>query len=328
MNEIIVIETDEQADIELAEGIRLLAVGAEATLAGVVKIGNALKFGKGNKSNQDFNKWVRASGLEEIKPYNDNRERSEAMRVAELFAVFGNLPNTPFDGCRNSRPSHIMQYVRPRLPGAKPKPEIAAPIKPTPTPQTDKAHEAYVEAVESGEPIPNVKEFAKQVGVSRETMSKGIDRARQEQQRLKAEQDEKEFEAAVAEFTPKKKVSLDEAVRRYKEKLDKSFEEAVREEVRRRIVAADDSTRKHNKELSQENLTLRNRLYLTEKQFRELQMCVHPDMSASQELRNKVMDFLVTNKNRLVKLEAAVPAPIGPMPGDDKFWGRDQHTTH
>jgi len=39
----------------------------------------------------------------------------------------------------------------------------------------------------------------------------------------------------------------------------------------------------------------------TRTEFRQLQMCVHPDNSASVEVRNRLADILVKNEQRLVK---------------------------
>jgi hypothetical protein len=106
-------------------------------------------------------------------------------------------------------------------------------------------------------------------------------------------------------FTAKGALRIEDAIRVHKERLNRAYQQQVNEEVIRRIAAADDETRKQNTAMREENLhlslMLNQRGVFTEKQFGQLLMCVHPDNTASVNIRNEMLRLLVTSKKRLVK---------------------------
>ena len=85
------------------------------------------------------------------------------------------------------------------------------------------------------------------------------------------------------------------------------FEQRVGEEVRRRIAAADDEARKQLKEANRRLLEFQQmigqRAVFTRTEFRHLLMAVHPDNTASTEVRNRLLDLLVKHETRLVKVD-------------------------
>jgi hypothetical protein len=119
--------------------------------------------------------------------------------------------------------------------------------------------------------------------------------------------------ASTEGFSDKGKLRIDDAIRIHKERLNRSFEAQVHAEVRRRIGAADDEARKQLRETSQENFFLRQMLnrkaVFSKAEFRQLQMAVHPDNTASIEVRNRLSDMLVKNERRLVGVELKKRSP-------------------
>jgi hypothetical protein len=115
---------------------------------------------------------------------------------------------------------------------------------------------------------------------------------------------------AYEQASDKGKHRLDEVIRITKDRLVRNFEATVHAEVIRRIAAADDATRKQLTEARQKITSLeriiagmRDRLVFTQAQFRQLQLCCHPDASASAETRARVSQLLVENETRLARLK-------------------------
>lgn len=77
-------------------------------------------------ANKDFAAWVTHYALDQDEPWSEVRERSSAMKVAEV--VFGIGPEDAFKDCPRTRPVDIMKWYRKRHPEtvkrqpAKPKP--------------------------------------------------------------------------------------------------------------------------------------------------------------------------------------------------------------
>lgn len=110
---------------------------------------------------------------------------------------------------------------------------------------------------------------------------------------------------AAASFSEKSKLTIADAIRIHKERLDKAFHAQVQAEVRRIIDRADDHVRKRLKEVEAQyeavSRMLRQKGVFTRLEFRQLQMAVHPDNTASVEVRNRLLDLLVKNEARLLK---------------------------
>lgn len=112
---------------------------------------------------------------------------------------------------------------------------------------------------------------------------------------------------AEAKFTTKGRLKIEDAIRIHQKRLDKQFAQRVDEEVRRRINAADDAVRKQLAQIRQENIVLKQSIgrkgVFRQAEFRQLLMAVHPDNTASVEIRNRVLDILVKNEQRLITTE-------------------------
>jgi hypothetical protein len=96
-----------------------------------------------------------------------------------------------------------------------------------------------------------------------------------------------------------------DAIRIHKEKLSKQFEQRVNAEVRRRIDTADDFARKELARVKEENLAFTRQFgqfgVFTRAEYKQLLMCVHPDNTASTEVRNRLIDIIVRNESRLIR---------------------------
>lgn len=185
--------------------------------------------------------------------------------------------------------------------GIKPKPRRkGAP----PTPKTDRAYTALATAKAQGMTLPPKKTFAKVLGVSHMAMEKAWDRWHREHANAAKKEATDDERLAGATFTAKGKMTIDDAIRVHKARLDKAFATKVNEEVRQRIATADDHVRKHlaeaNRRLLQFEQDRGKKGIFTRAEFKLLLMCVHPDNSASVEVRNRMLDMLMKNEVRLV----------------------------
>jgi len=286
------------------------------TLSAVLDYAKALQEGRNlHKSNKAFGRWVVENELNVGDPWNDASERSKAM---QLVSILGNLPKIDLTECPNTRPSNIMKWLRveyseafepkdprperPRKNKAEPRKPEAAPE----TPQTDAAYAKIVEWKTAGREIPGKKEFAKLIGISHMAVEKAWDRWRQDQER---EADAKAKEDALLvtseeKFSGKSKLTIADAIRIHTARLDKAFEQKVAVEVRRHIDAADDTTRKDNSRLRKENMQLtmllQQKMLFTADEFKTIMRCLHPDNSASAEVRARAFDLFVKKEQRLI----------------------------
>jgi hypothetical protein len=114
-----------------------------------------------------------------------------------------------------------------------------------------------------------------------------------------------DVELDLSPFSEKSKLTLAEAKRIQADRLEKAFVPRVNAEVRRRIDTADDHVRRQLKEVQAKLAALEKVVALkgvfTKQEFRQLQTAVHPDSSASTDVRNRLLDILVKNQIRLVK---------------------------
>lgn len=248
-----VIERAKRAMRDYEAGILAEAAGRRSAIHAVIEMGEALAEGRElHPGAKEFGRWVVASGLDQGKPWDNNRERSEAIKIASLFR---NGAEDAFDGCPNAIPSGIMKWWRRTHPDPdkKPrKPRVAKPKAPKPAPEEKKAAE----------------------------------------------------DQAIAEMTPKSKMTIKRAIQVHKKRLEKRFNDLVAEEVRKQIAKADQAVREQNAELRREVDSLRQALQakgiFSKAEYRQLQMAVHPDSSASIETRNGLLAMLVEREKRLV----------------------------
>jgi hypothetical protein len=115
-----------------------------------------------------------------------------------------------------------------------------------------------------------------------------------------------QLEVATTTFTDKGKLKIEDAIRIHRERLTRQFEQAVNAEVRKRIETADDFVRKSNKEMSARLLLFEmergKQGIFTPLEYKQLLMCVHPDNTASIEIRNRITDIIVKHETRLVRV--------------------------
>ena len=85
----------------------------DSAIANVIRYGAALRVGRAIHATDDnaFHGWTKHTGLDLQKPFDDRRERSAAMQMAEI-AGDGSAVVTPFAGCPHSRPTHCMRWFR------------------------------------------------------------------------------------------------------------------------------------------------------------------------------------------------------------------------
>lgn len=293
-------------------GVSDAANGRQTAIHAVIEYGEGLLEGRGQYGNQEFSKWVTDNKFDIGKPWDDYRERTAAMSMAKL--VNGSVPLTAFDACPYTRPTDIMKWYRKLHPSAKSRStksnskgtasKGSASKAPPGTPKTDKAYDAIVERVRTGGDISNQRKFAKEVGVSHMAMEKAFDRWNREHAKETETTETEDQQLATTEFSDKSKLTIDKAIAIHKKRLDKIFRATVGEEVRRHIDAANDAMRKQNSELSKENLQLRMLLgrgaVFTPVEYRTILRCLHPDNSASSEVRASAFDLLKQKEKRLV----------------------------
>lgn len=112
-------------------------------------------------------------------------------------------------------------------------------------------------------------------------------------------------EAGAEHYNEKGKLRIEDAIKVTKANLAKNFNDKVEEEVRARIEKREQYERQENIKLREENRILRSALMqkavFTPLEFKRLLMCVHPDNSASADVRNEMLSLLNKHETRLVK---------------------------
>jgi hypothetical protein len=117
-------------------GIAKEQTGRDDAIAAIIKYGLAMAEGRAlHTSNNQFGDWIKARGLDKIKPFDLRQERAAAGQIAKI-AVDSTATVNPFSGCPHSRPTNIMTWWRAKQP--KPAP-LSQPLP--------KAPPAYAEPV-------------------------------------------------------------------------------------------------------------------------------------------------------------------------------------
>lgn len=283
---------------EYAAGLADVTHGRQKAIMAVVAYGEALLQGRGQyKSNRVFAQWVSDNRFDVGKPWDNREERTAAMNIAEI--VRGNTPPDAFHACPFTRPTDIMKWYR----------KQHRPPQPSRAEATKKALEAIETMVALGEAITEDR-ITERAGVAAGTANKAFTlyRAKKEaaakasaETAAKLNEDQ---QIITADFSPKSRITIDKAIAIHKKRLDNAFEAVVNAEVRRRIDAADSETRKQLAKLHQENLwyqaNLRQGALFTQADFKMLLMCLHPDNSASPEIRARIFDLVKQKERRLV----------------------------
>lgn len=272
--------------------------GQKIAFAAILEYGDALADGrKACKGKVAFGEWVRSNGLAAGDPWADASERSHAMRIASIWAT----AQDAFAGCPHTRPSHIMAWYRKQHP---------SPLREDKAKATAKAARVIEELEAAGAEVTEEK-VEQRAGVSASTAHKAVVvhkkvKAAKDQARIEMSE-EQALAMAEASFSEKSRMSLAKAIETHRKKLTKQFEVVVHNEVAKRIAAADDAVRQQLAQLRKRELYLTKALQtkgvFSQREFRELLMCVHPDSSASTEVRNRLTGILTQSQARLVKPE-------------------------
>jgi hypothetical protein len=151
-----------QGEIDGRSGEATVQLSKQARIAAVIKFGEALAVGRIlNPSDKAFGQWVTDNGLD-APPFADRRERSDAMRIAEL--TVGSAPDSRFTACPVTTPSDIMKWARNNglvkvapKPAPKPAPQPvtpppAAPAAQAPQPQPQAAAQPQPQAAAQPQP--------------------------------------------------------------------------------------------------------------------------------------------------------------------------------
>jgi hypothetical protein len=308
----------QDAMMRYQSGLAEEQTGKKKVIRAVAAYGVALLAGRNERcSNTDFKQWIIDNKLDIGKPWSDRFERSAAMQIARL--VVGTVPTTDipieeFDDCPYTRPVDIIKWYRDKhnkntvlraqeAVGPKGPPETRtgrdgksykARKKSAP-----KRHARADDVVNRADANMSYKDIAADTQVG----ARQVRHIVEEEQIRREAQGELLDAATVKHFTEKGALRIEDAIRVHTARLNKQFEQRVNDEVRHRIEAAADATRTSNKELRLENTRLQRMLsqgaMFTEKQFRGLQMCCHPDASASAATRAELTQLLLKYKERL-----------------------------
>ena len=278
-----------------------------SAIASIIEYGTALLEARAEiTSNQLFAKWVTANGLDKVKPFDQQQERTAAMKIAEL-SVQGKVPWTD---CPRSRPTDVMSWWR-SLQRDK---NIT--IAKSSRKRQAKADAAIADLKAAGQPVTE-SEVHRLSGVSASTVHTAVvaERTRTaveaeaEIKRAEAVKDAlevKELEAVT--FTKAQTHHIEakiKALSRQLEKEAKLREESFNERVRVRFleeknrVFPDLQQRENDAFRAEENFRkmMRDKAIFTEAEFSNIRLCLHPDNSASEDKRK--LAFVTFNLKKL-----------------------------
>lgn len=293
------------AQQEYAAAIADTIKGQRQAINALIEYGEALRQGREGRSNQAFSTWVHENGLDQGDPWSDPRERSCAKKMAEI--IFDTGIEDTFKDCPNNRPGNIMIWYRKLHPSPEAKDRATA---------TAKAMEAIKQMEAAGEPISEDR-IQLRAGVAAGTANKAFaihrktkEAAEQATAETTARLTEDQYlKAAEAKLSDKSKVTIQKTLEILVKRQQKQFNAAVFAEVQRRVTKADNSTRKHNSELHTQNLRMQQLLnqkaLFTPGEFKVILMALHPDNSASPEVRARAFDLVRQKERRLVSTAVA-----------------------
>jgi hypothetical protein len=268
--------------------------GSSEWIEGSLELAQALGEGRGTfTADQAFGTWLKDNGHDHV---NEHDRAALIGMASDLVLARDVLTKTD----RRSY-KHIWMDVKDRFVHVdKPRRKGTQATKPK---KVQERHEKVLDLHDAGMPKPNI---ASEVGYKSDRMVDRVLEVNRERELGRQEAMETLLDAAAAKnFADKGALRIEDAIRIHTARLNKAYHQQVNEEVIRRIAAADDITRKQNTEMRAENLRLSQMLnqrgVFTEQQFAQLLMCVHPDNTASIDIRNEILRLLVANKNRLVK---------------------------
>lgn len=266
----------------------------------VIAYGNAmLKGRKRYSSNNEFKKWVREQELDIDYPFNNPRERSEAMRIAEIVFRTGAEDAECFIECPHKLPSHMMTWAR--------KAGLVS-VKKRDLQVHAMARERVRAKVENGDPISR-DALAQELNVSEGTIQRA-DLA--ERGRLEGiAEGEANVLNAQGKFTKAQAHHVEALARKQERHLNQQFNAAVEARVATRVaerVAALEKAQIACREQREaafkdqqhwQKLINRHKPIFTVEEFRAIVMALHPDNSASEETRARAMQSVNDKKLQL-----------------------------
>ena len=264
----------------------------------VIAYGKALLKGrKEYPSNKAFKKWVLEWDFNTTYPFNNPRERSEAMSIAEI--IFRTGTEDCFAECKHTVPSNMMTWAR--------KTKLA-PIKRRNPEAASKARAQIRVAVENGKPV-NRDAVSEATGLSNGAVGRAT---AMEQARLEGVT---EGEAIAlneqGNFTKAQDKHVQALIKKFKRDLDAQFAAAVDAEVDKKVKARKamlESARaaciqQRNdafKDQQHWKTLINNRKPLfTIDEFRSIVIALHPDNSASEETRARALQSFTGKKLQL-----------------------------
>jgi DNA-binding transcriptional regulator YhcF (GntR family) len=191
-----------------------------------------------------------------------------------------------------------------------------SPRKAKAAPQVDHAYEEIRRRKQMGKKLPPQRKLAEEIGVSHATVEKGMYRVQHEEAEAKVTEQADEEALANARFSEKSVLTVNKAIEIYKKKINKTFWKEVDAEVRKQIDSADNHLRVAHKKLEEEKATWDTREawwrqefakkgVFTPVEYKQLLMCIHPDNTASIEVRNKITDIVKKAEMQLMIPESA-----------------------
>jgi hypothetical protein len=266
--------------------------------AAIIAYGKALLKGrKRYSSNRDFKKWIIDWDFNTTPPFNNPRERSEAMRIAEI--IFRTGTEDCFANCDHKVPSNMMTWARKAglVPRKKRNPNVLR-----------QAREQARGPIENGETIGRNK-IAEEIGVSNSTVDIAI--------ALERGRVEGIVEAEALALNEQGKLTKTQAkhvealIKKYRRDLDQQFATALEAEVTKRVEerktsldkAREACNEQKNKAFAEQQrwkkLINGHKTLFTMEEFRVIVMALHPDNSASEETRARALQSFTDKKLQL-----------------------------
>lgn len=251
-----------QAMEEFQTALITETAGRQDAIRAIIEYGQSLNEGRNSiGSDKKFSEWVKAEGLDRGKPWDSRQERTSAMQLSRA-AGSGTIAATSFEGCPNSRPSHIMSWYRKTH--GKPPVTRAKKVSQSTKPEAVAKPKVTVAQARKDE------QALAMTGLTETGKTTVAEAVRAHKARI-----EKNFEQRVGEEVRQRIATANDFVRKEYAEL-----------------------KKVNAGLEK---MLQNHGVFTPIEYRQLLMVCHPDNSASSEVRARILDIVVKNEVFLIK---------------------------
>jgi hypothetical protein len=253
----------------------------KATFAAIIEYGDALLEGRAEfPSDEQFGQWIAREGLGQIKPFDQQQERTAAMQIAELSSQ----GSVPWDGCPHQRPTNIMSWWR-----ARQKP---IELQSYGGPKREKAVDAILAyEAEHGE-LPTAIWGGTVPGVTPSTYYHTL----REIKSIRAHGDT----AWPLRFTKAQEHHIEALVKLKTKELESNFEDRVVEETKKRIDILFPKLEKLEESAKTNEKYYRERLeslaIFSEAEYRDILLCTH-EANPSKETRERA--FIALNAKKL-----------------------------